>query len=130
MKKVWVNGTFDVLHAGHLRLLQSASLYGQVIVGIDSDERVKCLKGINRPINTQQDRREMLLSIRFVENVVLFDSDEELINQMKLSGASTIVSGSDHKKDLIGRELFDNVVFIERLPYSSTKIINESLSNR
>ena len=56
-KKVWVNGTFDVLHIGHLKLLEFASTYGELRVGIDTDKRVKELKGNDRPFNNTEDRK-------------------------------------------------------------------------
>jgi len=57
MKKVWVNGTFDVLHAGHLKMLEYAKSLGVLVVGIDSDKRVKELKGESRPFNNVEDRK-------------------------------------------------------------------------
>jgi cytidyltransferase-like protein len=63
MARVWVNGTFDVLHRGHLELLSYASTFGAVRVGIDSDKRVKQFKGDSRPINTLKDRIFMMESL-------------------------------------------------------------------
>lgn len=83
-KKVWVNGAFDVLHIGHIRLLQFASGLGQLRVGIDTDSRIKQLKGENRPFNTLQDRIEFLLSLKCVDMVTVFDSNEELIDKIKI----------------------------------------------
>ena len=56
--KVWVNGTFDVLHVGHVKLLEFASQFGILRVGIDTDKRVKELKGDDRPFNNQEDRKK------------------------------------------------------------------------
>jgi D-beta-D-heptose 7-phosphate kinase/D-beta-D-heptose 1-phosphate adenosyltransferase len=61
--RVWVNGTFDVLHRGHIELLEYASKFGKVRVGIDTDERVKQLKGDSRPINRWSDREYLLKNI-------------------------------------------------------------------
>jgi D-beta-D-heptose 7-phosphate kinase/D-beta-D-heptose 1-phosphate adenosyltransferase len=75
MKRVVVNGTFDIVHVGHLRMLQLArSLGDYVLVCIDTDRRVKELKGIDRPINNQQERAELLLNLRSVDEVQYFDS--------------------------------------------------------
>ena len=81
--KVMVNGTFDILHRGHLQMLQYAkSLGDHLLVAIDTDRRVKELKGLDRPINNQMDRRFMLESLRCVDTVYFFDSREELISIM------------------------------------------------
>jgi D-beta-D-heptose 7-phosphate kinase/D-beta-D-heptose 1-phosphate adenosyltransferase len=62
MKKVWTNGTFDVLHVGHLKLLEFSASFGELRVGIDSDKRVKELKGPDRPFNTTEDRKHFFLN--------------------------------------------------------------------
>ena len=78
-KKIFVNGAFDVLHTGHLNLLKAAKdLGGFVLVAIDSDTRVKKLKGPDRPINSQLDRMQMLLAIKHVDKVIVFSNDDEL----------------------------------------------------
>ena len=81
--KVWVNGTFDVLHIGHLKLLEFASSFGELRVGIDTDKRVKELKSPDRPFNTTEDRKYFLESLKFVKDVVVFDSRQELIDLVK-----------------------------------------------
>ncbi len=123
---VWVNGTFDVLHIGHIELLKFASQYGKVRVGIDSDERVRLLKGFNRPINTILDRIDFMKSIKYVESVVSFSTDKELCDRIKEWSTDIIIVGSDYKdKNVIGKELVRDVVFFDRIQgYSSTKIIN------
>ena len=79
VKKVFVNGCFDLLHRGHLELFEYAkSLGDHLTVGIDSDSRVKELKGNHRPINTQDDRKFMLESLKWVDEVRVFDCDMEL----------------------------------------------------
>ena len=80
MKKVFVNGTFDILHLGHLELLTFAQRQGDwLTVAIDSDRRVKQLKGHSRPINSMAERADLLRHLRAVDQVVVFDTDEELI---------------------------------------------------
>jgi rfaE bifunctional protein nucleotidyltransferase chain/domain len=131
---IFVNGTFDVLHPGHIRLLNYAkSLGNRLFVAIDSDLRVKELKGQNRPINNAAIRKEMLLALKSVDEVEIFDSDEELkmwINQIR---PYIMVVGSDYRnKKVIGSEFAKNLVFYERIPeYSSTSIIKQiqDLSN-
>ena len=124
--KVWVNGTFDVLHVGHIKLLEFASRLGSLRVGIDTDKRVKELKGVDRPFNNQEDRKKMLESIKFVDEVVLFDSREELIISVKEYSPDIMVVGDDYKGEIVyGSEHAKKLVFFEKLPnYSSTKILN------
>ncbi len=125
--RVWVNGTFDVLHIGHIRLLEFASKYGKVRVGVDSDDRVKLLKGKNRPFNKLEDRIQFLKSIRFVESVVSFNSDLELREQIKSWNSDYIIIGSDYKdKMIIGSDLSE-VIYFDRLEdYSTTKILENN----
>ena len=99
--RVWVNGTFDVLHVGHVSLLQFASLFGKVRVGIDTDRRVKELKGDDRPVNNWNDRCLMLKELRSVKEVVGFDSDEELEKQIKTFKPDYCVIGSDYKVSIV-----------------------------
>jgi D-beta-D-heptose 7-phosphate kinase/D-beta-D-heptose 1-phosphate adenosyltransferase len=124
--KVWVNGTFDILHIGHIKLLEFASKFGFLRVGIDTDKRVKELKGEDRPFNTQDDRKKMLESIKFVDEVVLFDSREELIENVKNFSPDIMVIGDDYKGQMVyGSEHAKKLVFFEKIPnYSSTKILN------
>jgi len=124
--KVWVNGTFDILHIGHIKLLEFASQFGYLRVGIDTDKRVKELKGEDRPFNTQDDRKKMLESIKFVDEVVLFDSREELIENVKNFSPDIMVIGDDYKGQMVyGSEHTKKLVFFEKIPnYSSTKILN------
>ena len=126
MTKVWVNGTFDVLHVGHLGLLEFASQLGNLRVGIDTDKRVRELKGEDRPFNNQQDRKKMLESIKFVDEVVLFDSREELIQCVKEYSPDIMIVGDDYKGEKVyGSEYAKKLVFFEKIPqYSSTKILN------
>ena len=123
--KVWVNGTFDVLHRGHLELLKYASKFGTIRVGIDYDERVKSLKGETRPINQWEDRKFFMESILFVDSVVGFGTDEELENEIKEWNPDYIIVGSDYRnKTVIGSQYCKQVLFFDKLDgYSSTKII-------
>jgi len=123
--KVWVNGTFDVLHIGHIKLLEFASKFGEVRVGIDTDERVKQFKGDLRPINNINDRIDFMNSIKYVNSSVSFSTDEELCNRIKEWNADIIVVGSDYRyKKVIGSNFVKKVIFFDKLDgYSSTKII-------
>jgi D-beta-D-heptose 7-phosphate kinase/D-beta-D-heptose 1-phosphate adenosyltransferase len=124
MIKVFVNGTFDILHVGHIELIKYAKELGDYLtVAIDTDRRVKELKGSKRPINNEYERRIMLSNLKCVDNVVLFDTDEELINLMQ--DADVIVKGSDYKETcIVGSQLGKKVIYFDRIEqYSTTKKI-------
>ena len=122
-----VNGTFDVLHPGHIALLNTARSYGDsLIVAIDTDRRVTELKGLARPINDQYFRRVMLSNIKAVDLVEFFDSTEELIELMKRYQPDVYVKGSDWKHDTqsTAHQYCKEVIYYDRIEeYSSTKII-------
>lgn len=126
MKKVWVNGTFDVLHLGHIKLLDFASSFGKLRVGIDTDKRVKELKGVERPFNSTEVRKEMLLSLKSVDDVVTFDSREEMLKLIEEYSPDFMVVGSDYKdQEVIGSQLVKELIFFDRIPdFSTTKILN------
>lgn len=132
--KVWVNGTFDVLHRGHIELFKYAYGFGDVRVGIDTDDRVKKLKGNNRPVNKFEDRKVLLESIKYIDSVVGFNSNQELEDEIKKWNSKIMIIGSDYEnKKIIGSHLFDNIIYFDRIKeYSSTKVINyvKDISNR
>jgi rfaE bifunctional protein nucleotidyltransferase chain/domain len=129
MTRVVVNGTFDILHIGHLKLLEYAKSFAnaQVYVLIDSDRRVKELKGNSRPIHNQYERAEFLNALKAVDCVDIFDTDEELTNYIKNYNADVMVKGSDYKdKFIIGSEHCKEIKFYERLKkYSTTQKIQD-----
>ena len=132
MKKIWVNGSFDVLHIGHIRLLAHAGSFGSVRVGLDSDERIQQKKGPNRPVNNLQDRMDFISSIRFVNDVVSFGSDDELIERIKEYEPDLMVIGDDYDyHSIIGVEYIPKIEFFQKIKNkSTTKILNhESFSN-
>lgn len=125
--KIWCNGCFDILHTGHVKLLNFAKEQGDyLVVGIDSDERVKTNKGHNRPINSEKDRKFMLENLRCVDEVVIFGNDQELKNKIQESGAELIVLGTDYVIDQVIRPESLPVKFFTKIQgYSSTKILEE-----
>jgi len=132
--KVWVNGTFDVLHIGHIRLLEFASQHGEVRVGTDSDERVKQLKGDTRPFNSLKDRIDFLISIKYVSSVVSFNDNEELVEKIKEYEPDLMVIGDDYQyKAIIGVEFIPKVIFFPKVGFKSTSKIlrhDKDISNR
>jgi D-beta-D-heptose 7-phosphate kinase/D-beta-D-heptose 1-phosphate adenosyltransferase len=127
--KVWVNGTFDIVHIGHIKLLEYASTLGTVRVGIDSDNRVREKKGEGRPYNGIEDRMEFIRSVRFVNSVVSFDSDNTLIDCIKEWGPEILVIGDDYNVDnIVGSDLFKQINFFNKLPNKSTTNILKLIS--
>ena len=125
---VFVNGTFDILHRGHLELLNWAKSQGDyLVVGIDSDRRVKSLKGESRPINSQEERKFMLLNLKAVDEVKVFDSDSELESMIKSIKPDIMVVGSDWKdKSVIGGYYPSKLIFFDRIDgYSTTGIVEK-----
>lgn len=102
-KVVFTNGTFDILHLGHVRYLQKSRAQGSLlVVGVNSDASVRRYKGPNRPINTQKDRLEVLAALECVDYVVLFGEDTPL-NLIKAIKPDVLVKGADWKKeDIVG----------------------------
>jgi D-beta-D-heptose 7-phosphate kinase/D-beta-D-heptose 1-phosphate adenosyltransferase len=132
MTTVIVNGTFDILHPGHIAMLNTArSLGNYLIVCIDTDRRVKELKGESRPINNQVDRKVMLQNLKAVDIVEFFDSKEELIELIKLYKPSIMVKGSDYRgRSVIGETYVPEVFYYDRVgEYSTTNTI-QRISNR
>ena len=130
-KSVFVNGTFDVLHLGHLALLNYAkSLGDKLFVAIDSDERVRQLKGPARPIYDDYQRKVMLLNLKAVDEVEIFSSNEELEMWIKQINPSIMVVGSDWRnKTVIGSQHAKRLEFFERIDeYSSTKTIQDIIN--
>ena len=132
MTTVIVNGTFDILHPGHIAMLNTArSLGNYLIVCIDTDRRVKELKGESRPINNQIDRKVMLQNLKAVDIVEFFDSENELIKLIELYKPSVMVKGSDYRgRSVIGEKHVPEVFYYDRVgDYSTTKTI-ENITNR
>ncbi len=126
MKKIFVNGTFDLLHEGHIALINHAKTLGDELnVAIDSDERVKRLKGETRPINNQTERSTLLINLKAVDNVYIFDTDDEL--EYLVSLHDVMVKGSDYKdKPIIGQDVCKELVFFDRIDgYSTTQKIQD-----
>ena len=128
-KIIWTNGCFDVLHRGHIELFKYAkSLGGKLYVGIDSDEKVKKDKGNSRPINNVKDRKFILESIKYIEEVIVFNTTEDLEEVISLIQPDIMVIGSDWKgKPVIGEQYAKKLMFFDRIgDYSTTNILNQT----
>jgi len=132
MNKIIINGTFDVLHLGHLRLLSYARsiIDSYVYVLIDSDRRVKELKGPKRPYNTEYERASLLFALKSVDRVDVFDNDLELETFIKNYQPDIMIKGSDYQgKDIIGSQFCKKIEFYDRLEkYSSSQKIQDIIN--
>ena len=126
-KSIWVNGCFALLHPGHIELFKIAkSLGDKLIVGLDYDKKVRNYKGHNRQINTFQDRKTILESIKYIDVVVGFDTRKELENLIELYNPDILIDGGEWRDDGVGREYAKETRFFDRIGgYSSTKIIQK-----
>ncbi|MBI1287874.1 MAG: D-glycero-beta-D-manno-heptose-7-phosphate kinase [Flavobacteriales bacterium] len=120
-KMVFTNGCFDVLHQGHRKLLQEARELGDLlVVGLNSDDSIKRLKGESRPINMVDQRVEALAALPFIDAIIVFEEDTpyELLTQLQ---PKILVKGGDYEpKDVVGADLVDEVVIIPLVQGVST----------
>lgn len=122
---VFTNGCFDILHRGHIEYLRKSRSYGtKLIVGLNSDRSVRELKGSSRPVNNEHDRKAMLESLEFVDEVIIFDepTPKELIQRIK---PDIITKGGDYKEpiNVVGNDIAQVVLMPYIEGYSTTKII-------
>ena len=124
-KKVFVNGTFDILHRGHLELLNYAKSLGYVYVGIDTDDCVKGKKGPTRPIHNQEERKFLLENLKSVDEVIFFSSEPEFEGLIKSLQPDIIIVGSDWKEKSTINSYYDGelIFFDRREDYSTTKTL-------
>jgi D-beta-D-heptose 7-phosphate kinase/D-beta-D-heptose 1-phosphate adenosyltransferase len=120
-KIVFTNGCFDILHAGHVRYLETAKSYGDILIlGLNSDQSVTALKGEGRPINTQLDRAYILAALEAVDYVVVFDEDTpyDLIKAIK---PHVLVKGGDYEgKEVVGQDIADELKLVQFVDGKST----------
>ena len=124
---VWCNGTFDILHPGHIELFKvGKSLGKKLIVATDTDEKIRKDKGAFKPINNLCDRVSMLQAIKYIDQVLYFDTREELEGLIKMYMPDILLLGDDWKGgDVVGKEYAREVRFLPRLNYSTTDIIKK-----
>jgi len=132
MTKVIVNGSFDILHLGHIRLLEYARSFPQsyVLVLTDTDRRIQELKGPTRPVHNEYERCSFLFALKYVDRVEIFDSDRELETLIKNYAPDIMVKGSDYRgKTIIGAEHCKEIRFYDRLErYSTTNKIQDIIN--
>ena len=126
-KIVWCNGTFDILHPGHIELFKvGKSLGKKLIVATDTDEKIRKDKGAFKPVNNLCDRISMLQAIKYIDEVLYFNDRKELEGLIKLYMPDILLLGDDWKGgDVVGKEYAREVRFIPRLNYSTTDIIKK-----
>ena len=125
MKRVFTNGCFDVLHRGHFELLKYCKSLGYVIVGLNSDASVEELKGPTRPVFSQEDRKFMLMSCKYVDEVLIFNEDTPY-NLIKQTKPDIIVKGGDYVVEtVVGHDLCEVKIFNYIDGYSTTKTLEK-----
>ena len=124
---VWCNGTFDILHPGHIELFKvGKSLGDKLIVATDTDEKIRQDKGASKPINNLCDRISMLQAIKYIDEVFYFNDRKELEWLIELYSPDILLLGDDWKGgDIVGIQYAKEVRFLPRLNYSTTHIIDK-----
>lgn len=130
-KIVFTNGCFDILHAGHVSVLEfSRSKGDKLVVGLNSDESVRRLKGPTRPVNKQADRALVLAALESVSYVCIFNEDTPY-NLIKAIRPDVLVKGGDYKpSEIVGREFAGKVVRFALLKGRSTTGIIKKVSKK
>lgn len=120
-KIVFTNGCFDILHSGHVRIIEFAKSQGDLLIlGLNSDASVRRLKGPSRPVNKQRDRAIVVSALEAVDGVVLFKEDTPL-NLIKTIKPDILVKGADYtKENVVGREYAGKVVLCPLVKGKST----------
>jgi D-beta-D-heptose 7-phosphate kinase/D-beta-D-heptose 1-phosphate adenosyltransferase len=128
---VFTNGCFDILHVGHVKYLQEAKSYGDVlIVGLNTDESVRLLKGPTRPVNNEEDRAYILGALEAVDYVVLF-GDETPYELIKSITPDILVKGGDYEgKSVVGTEFAGELRLVQFVDGKSTTATIERINNR
>ena len=130
-KIVFTNGCFDILHAGHVSILEFSRAKGDIlVVGLNSDDSVRRLKGPTRPVNKQQDRALVLAALESVSYVCIFNEDTPH-NLIKAVRPDVLVKGGDYKpSEIVGREFAGKVVRFALLKGRSTTGIIQKMSRK
>jgi rfaE bifunctional protein nucleotidyltransferase chain/domain len=130
MKTLLLTGCFDVVHIGHIKLIQFAKTISEcVIVAIDADDKIKKDKGETRPFNNQRDRQEFLEAIKGVDKVHIFFDEEDLERICKEIKPNYRLVGSDWRnKNIVGQKYCNEIIYFDRIPgHSTTRILERGL---
>ena len=129
-KIVFTNGCFDILHIGHVKYLEKAKNFGDILIlGLNSDDSTHRLKGKNRPINTQDDRAYILASLEAVDYVVIFNEDTPL-NLIKLIKPDVLVKGGDYEgKEVVGQDIAKELKLVQFIDAKSTSKTIKKIRN-
>jgi D-beta-D-heptose 7-phosphate kinase / D-beta-D-heptose 1-phosphate adenosyltransferase len=130
-KIVFTNGCFDLLHSGHIKYLEEAKSFGDILIlGLNSDKSIKILKGENRPINNEIDRAQIIAALESVDYVIVFDEEDpyELIKEIK---PNILVKGGDYKnKNVVGEDIVDKLQIVKfHKNQSTTKLITKIIGS-
>ncbi len=129
MRRVFTNGCFDVLHRGHYELLKYCRTLGYVVVGLNSDASVTRLKGKGRPVFSLEDRKFILESCKYVDEVIMFEEDTPY-SLIKLIKPDIIVKGGDYsREEVVGNDICEVKIYEHVNGHSTTKVI-EDIVNR
>ena len=130
IKTVFTNGCFDILHIGHIKYLEKAKSFGDILIlGLNSDNSIRRLKGENRPINTQTDRAYILASLEVVDYVVIFNEDTPL-DLIKLIKPDVLVKGSDYEgKEVVGQDIAKELKLVQFIDAKSTSKMIKKIRN-
>ena len=129
-KIVFTNGCFDILHIGHVKYLEKAKNFGDILIlGLNSDDSTHRLKGKNRPINTQDDRAYILASLEVVDYVVIFNEDTPL-DLIKLIKPDVLVKGGDYEgKEVVGQDIAKELKLVQFIDAKSTSKTIKKIRN-
>jgi len=132
MRYIMTNGAYDILHPGHIALLNYAKSLGDyLMVAIDTDSRVSEAKGPDRPVNNLQTRKCILENLKAVDEVRVFTNDEELVTIIKEYNPDVRVIGSDWKNgNIVGEEFCKSIEFFDRVNDESTTNTLENYIDR
>ena len=129
-KIIFTNGCFDILHAGHVKYLEEAKSYGDILIlGLNADSSVRKLKGPTRPVNNQDDRAYILASLESVDYVVIFE-EETPYELIKLIQPHVLVKGGDYEgKDVVGQDIAQELRLVQFVDGKSTSKIIQRIQN-
>lgn len=122
---IFTNGCFDLMHKGHVNLLEYCASLGRVVVGLNSDQSIRRLKGPDRPIANLESRKAVLESIRWVDSVEVFDEDTPIELIKKLSPDIVVKGGDYSEAEVVGYGLAEVRVVPIVQGFSTTRLVEK-----